>query len=404
MPTPTGQAPPADGARDQQDTQPLRLPGLPPRSDPAPTPPDGTPVPPDSTPVRRGPEHAAGPSDAELHDAVLQDAGPHDAVPHDTAPHDTAPHDTAPHDTAPLQAIPPGPGRLAGSRGGPGPPGAPPPSTGDLAPAVHGTAAALSPDPRLLAWLRRAILVLAAGVIVSLLVNWRVGVTAAAVVAVIDTIYSARTLALIPASVRVTSAQRMTRRRLFFARPFGYMAVHSRAIPGTDSVIDHLVVGPSGVIAIDSERWDRRLPVRTVASAAGPVLYHGPFSQKQRLAHARWEAAQASRLLSAELRREVPVDPAMVIYGPSIPWKVASIRGVDVLGGGNVGSYLRGRNRVSRTRGGNRASSQRVSSGELGWDQAGEIFVAAERALPPALGHAAPRRARVRRESPGADG
>jgi hypothetical protein len=247
--------------------------------------------------------------------------------------------------------------------------------------------------------------VLAAGVIVSVLVNWRVGVTAAALVAVIDTIYSARTMRLIPAAARVTSAQRMTRRRLFFARPFGYMAVHARAIPGTDSVIDHLVVGPSGVIAIDSERWDRRLPVRTVASSAGPVLYHGPFSQKQRLAHARWEAAQASRLLSAELRREVQVEPAMVIYGPSIPWKVASIRGVDVLSGGNVGSYLRGRNRASRIRGGRNGSPGRVSSDDqLGWDQTGEIFVAAERALPPASGHRAPRRAPVPREEPRPDG
>jgi Nuclease-related domain len=258
----------------------------------------------------------------------------------------------------------------------------------------------LSPDPRLLAWLRRALLVLIVGVPVSLLVDWRVGVTAAVVVAVIDTIYSARTMALIPASARVTSAQRKTRRRLFFARPFGYMAVHARAIPGTDSVIDHLVVGPSGVIAIDSEHWDRRLPVRTVASSAGPVLYHGPFSQKQRLAHARWEAAQASRLLSAELHREIPVAPAMVIYGPSIPWKVASIRGVEVLAGRNVGSYLRGRSRARRTRG---RSARSASTEHLGWDQTGEIFVAAERALPPAFGRPVPRGPHTRRESPKAD-
>jgi hypothetical protein len=246
--------------------------------------------------------------------------------------------------------------------------------TAGPAAARRGSAVALSADPRLLPWIRRALLALISGVIVSVFVDWRLGVSVAALLAIVDTIYSARTMTLIPAAARVTSAQRMTRRRLFFARPFGYMAVHARAIPGTDSVIDHLVVGPSGVIAIDSERWDRRLPVRTVASdsAAGPVLYHGPFSQKQRLAHARWEAAQASRLLSAELGREVPVAPAMVIYGPPVPWNVASLRGVDVLAGRSVGSYLRGRNRGSR-------------GGQLGWDQTAEIFTAAEGALPPAL-------------------
>jgi hypothetical protein len=180
----------------------------------------------------------------------------------------------------------------------------------------------------------------------------------------------------------------MTRRRLSLARPSGYMAVHARAIPGTESVIDHLLVGPSGVVALDSERWDRRLPVRTVASnsAAGPVLYHGPFSQKQRLAHARWEAAQASRLLSAELGREIPVDAAMVIYGPSIQWTVATLRGVAVFAGGALGKYLRDRNRASR-------------GSQLGSEQAGEILDAALRALPPALGQDLTRRSPVRRRS-----
>ena len=38
------------------------------------------------------------------------------------------------------------------------------------------------------------------------------------------------------------------------------------AIPGTNSIIDHLVIGPGGVFAVDSERWDRRLPVRAASS------------------------------------------------------------------------------------------------------------------------------------------
>jgi Nuclease-related domain len=246
----------------------------------------------------------------------------------------------------------------------------------------------ISADPRLLAWIRRVAVALVVGVVAGPFLGWRLGVTAAAVAAVIDTIYSSRTMALIPAEARISSAQRMTRRRLAFARRYGYLAVHSRAIPGTGSVIDHLVVGPSGVVAIDSERWDRRLPVRTVASnsAGGPVLYHGPFSQKQRLAHARWTAVQTARLLSAELGREVPVAPAMVIYGPGIPWKVATLRGVDVFAGGSVGRYLRGRNRESRGR-------------KLGWEQAGEIYDAADRALPPAPRHPVPGPSPLRRRS-----
>jgi hypothetical protein len=232
--------------------------------------------------------------------------------------------------------------------------------------------AGLAADPRLPVWIRRAIIAIILAVIVSLWQSWRWGLTAAAAFAIFDTIYHSKTMSLIPAAARVTSAQRRTRRRLLLVRPHGYMAVHARTIPGSDSVIDHLVIGPAGVIALDSERWDRRLPVRTVASdsAAGPVLYHGPFSQKERLAHARWEAAQASRLLSAELGRQVTVRPAMVIYGPTIPWAVATLRGVDVFSGRSIGGYFRSRNRISR------------SAGRLTWEQAGEIYNAAQRALP----------------------
>ena len=104
--------------------------------------------------------------------------------------------------------------------------------------------------------------------------------------------------------------------------------------------------------------------------AAGAVLYHGPFSQKDRLAHARWEAAQAATLLSADLGHEVKVRAAMVIYGPTVPWGMASLRGVDVFSGRAVGKYFRGRKRINR-------------ADALSWDEAGAIFAAVERVLPP---------------------
>ncbi len=232
--------------------------------------------------------------------------------------------------------------------------------------------AEVAADPRLPIWTRRAAISLLALLIFTVWQNWRVGLTMAALVAIADTIYQSKTVSLIPAAARAHSAQRRTRRRLFVVRAAGYLAVHARSIPGTDSVIDHLVIGPGGVYALDSERWDRRLPVRTGASqsAAGPLLYHGPFSQKSRLASARLAAAEVSRLLSAELGRVIEVRPAVVIYGPTVPWAVANLRGVDVFAGRKVMRYF---------------SSRRRAAGlpPLGWEQAGEIFYAAQRVLPP---------------------
>lgn len=236
--------------------------------------------------------------------------------------------------------------------------------------------AGLAADPRLPIWIRRAVVSALVGFAVLIWQDWRWGVTAAALVAIADTIYRSKTMSLIPAAARVSSAQRRTRRRLFLIRPSGYLSVHTRALPGTDSVLDHLVIGPGGVYALDSERWDRRLPVRTAASdsAAGPVLYHGPFSQKDRLAHARWEAARTAELLSAAVGRDVSVHSAMVIYGPTVPWAVATLRGVDVFSGRNLRKYFRGRNRAARRGSGGPA--------RLSWDEAGEIYNAAQRVLP----------------------
>jgi hypothetical protein len=221
-------------------------------------------------------------------------------------------------------------------------------------------------------WIRRIVIGLVLFTALTIWQNWRLGLTVAIIAMIIDAIYRSKTMGLIPAAVRVTVAQRMTKRRLMWTRPSGYLALHARSIPGTESVIDHLVVGPAGVFAIDSERWDRRLPVRNVAttSAAGPVLFHGPFSQKERLAHARWEAAQAATLLTEELGTEVKVRPVMVIYGPPIPWDISTLRGVDVFTGRKVGAYFRRR-------------TQAPDSAQLNWDQIGDIYEAAGRALPP---------------------
>jgi hypothetical protein len=226
---------------------------------------------------------------------------------------------------------------------------------------------ALAGDPRLPIWIGRAAMATVVGVAVLVWQGWRLGLTAAALIAIADTVLRSRTTSVIPAAVRVTSAQRRTRRRLFLLRPAGYVALHRRAIPGSDSVIDHLVIGPGGVFALDSERWDRRLPVRSVSAG---LLYHGPFSQKERLQHARWEAAQAAGLLSRALGEPISVRPAMAIYGPTIPWIVASLDGVDVFAGRRLGRYFRRQNRTSR-------------AGRLDAGRVEDIQDAAAMALPP---------------------
>jgi Nuclease-related domain len=234
----------------------------------------------------------------------------------------------------------------------------------DHVPSPGSALTSLMADPRMPIWIRRVMLSAAVGTVAGVLLDWRFGLTAAVVLAILDTVHRSRTTAVIPAAVRVTSAQRRTRRRL--RRLSRYRTLHGRAVPGSNCIIDHLVIGPAGMFAVDSERWDRRLPVR---ATQGGQLFHGPYSQTGRLKHAQLEAGEAARLISAELGRTVRVRPAMVIYGPTVPWTVARISGVDVFSGRRLRRYLRAQARAGKAQRLERPDVQRIAA-------------AAERALP----------------------
>lgn len=234
-------------------------------------------------------------------------------------------------------------------------------------PAASAALASFAHDPRVPLWVQRLVLAAIAGIVLTIVLDWRFGVTAAAVIAIADTIYRSRTTAVVPAALRVTSAQRRTRRRLGRLSHAGYRALHGRAVPGTRCVIDHLVIGPAGAFAVGSERWDRRLPVR---ATQGGQLYHGPFDKADRLTQAQRAAEEASRVVSAVLGRHLTVRPAMVIYGPTVPWSVVRIRGVDVFCGRRLGKYLRKETKASR--------AARLDAGEIE-----RIHSAAAHVLPP---------------------
>jgi hypothetical protein len=225
----------------------------------------------------------------------------------------------------------------------------------------------LALDQRMRIWRWRALIMVVVGVAFGLLLtNWVIGLTLAILAGIAHTVYRSRTVADIPTGGSVSRAQRRTRRQLAGMRRSGYHTLHARPIPDSLEVIDHLVVGPTGVYAIDSEKWHKELPIRT---RNGKQLWHGPDSKKARLEHARWEAGQASERLSAALGTEIVVRPAMAVYGPPVPWDIATIRDVDVFSGPRLRKYLRRRARMKDLP---RLSAERVQ----------EIYQAAGTVLP----------------------
>jgi hypothetical protein len=228
----------------------------------------------------------------------------------------------------------------------------------------------LPPDTQLRFWRYRLLIMLVVGVLFGLIANWYVGLTLAILAGIIDTIYRARNAAYYDNGVsHHPRARRRTRRQLRWMRHAGYLSLDARPIPNSNEVIDHLVIGPTGVYAIDSERWERRLPVRTINNKQ---LYLGPASQKDRLEHAVWEASQASEILSAALGTRVDVRPALAIYGPRIPWDIATIRNVDVFTGRELRKYLRRRGKM------------RQGIRKLSRDEVQTYFATAARVLPDA--------------------
>jgi hypothetical protein len=203
-------------------------------------------------------------------------------------------------------------------------------------------------DQKMRIWRLRAMIVVVVGVVFSVIANWEIGITLAIIAGIADTIYRSRTAESHAGQQagtidRVTwRAQKRTIRQVSAMARAGYVAIHRRPIPNSAEVIDHLVIGPTGVYAIDSEKWDKNLPIRT---RNGRQLWLGPESKKERLEHARWEAGQASERLSAKVGKEIVVQPTLAIYGPKIPWDIAVIRGVDVFSGERLGKYLHRRAR-----------------------------------------------------------
>jgi hypothetical protein len=226
----------------------------------------------------------------------------------------------------------------------------------------RGNLAHLSANPRMRVWRLRIVVAVIVMVAFSILVSWKLGLTLAVVAVIADTIYRSRR----GSPGRMTGAQRRTRRQLAKLGRAGYRVMHASAIPDSEELIDHLVVGPAGVFAIDSEAWDKRLIVRT---KSGRQLWHGPFSKKDRLEHALWEAQRAAELLSDEMGNPVAVRAAMAVYGPKIPWDVATIREVDVFSGPRLRKYLRRRARQTGVR-------------TLTDDQIERIYQAANKAFP----------------------
>ena len=191
------------------------------------------------------------------------------------------------------------------------------------------------------AWTRslpwRVVLVLAAGAIVGLLAAQLIppladlaGLLAAAAV---GWALRFRVSPETSAWRRGAAGERRTARLLSRLEERGWVVLHDLAIPGSQANIDHLAIGPGGVVMIDSKQYRGRLQLDPDG-----LLWHGRHLLTMTLRAARWEADQADEILGVA---DVQVSAIVAIHGASVPRDRLEVDGVTVAAARRVPDLLR---------------------------------------------------------------
>ena len=127
--------------------------------------------------------------------------------------------------------------------------------------------------------------------------------------------------------------ERRTARLLGPLERQGWAVLHDLALPGSRANIDHLVIGPGGVLVIDSKQYRGRLRLDSSGR-----LWHGGYPLAPALRAVDFEADQAAQVLTDP---DVVVVPIVAVHGAQVPWGKVVMQGVPVVAARRLPSMLR---------------------------------------------------------------
>ena len=122
---------------------------------------------------------------------------------------------------------------------------------------------------------------------------------------------------------RGAAGERRTARLLAPLERRGWAVLHDLNIPGTQANIDHLVIGPGGVLVIDSKQYRGRLRLDRYG-----MIWHGRHLLVSALRKVLWAADQADEVLGVA---DVQVAAVVAVHGTAVPWGRLEIDGVTVI-------------------------------------------------------------------------
>ena len=122
---------------------------------------------------------------------------------------------------------------------------------------------------------------------------------------------------------RGAAGEQRTARLLAPLERQGWAVLHDLAIPGSTANIDHLVIGPGGVLAIDTKQYRGQLRVDRDG-----MVWYGRHLLVSALRTTLWEADQADEVLGIA---DLQVAAIVAVHGASIPWGALRAEGVTVV-------------------------------------------------------------------------
>jgi hypothetical protein len=122
---------------------------------------------------------------------------------------------------------------------------------------------------------------------------------------------------------RGAAGERRTARLLAPLERRGWAVLHDLAIPGTQANIDHLVIGPGGVLVIDSKQYRGRLQLDHDG-----MVWHGRHLLVSSLRKVLWAADQADEVLGIA---DVQVAAIVAVHGTAVPWGCLQADGVTIV-------------------------------------------------------------------------
>jgi hypothetical protein len=133
---------------------------------------------------------------------------------------------------------------------------------------------------------------------------------------------------------RGAAGERRTARLLAPLERHGWAVLHDLAIPGTQANIDHLVIGPGGVLVVDSKQYRGRLRLDRHG-----MVWHGRQLLVSALRKVLWAADQADEVLGVA---DITVAAVVAVHGASVPWGLLQADGVTILPARRLPGLLQG--------------------------------------------------------------